>query len=341
VQFKSYLLPTMSIPIIDITPFTSQGKGGLYLKQSVAKEVYDACVDTGFFMIIGYDSVLPKSKVEVLFKLMNAFFSIPLEEKKKNQAKNNQGYFTFGEENLTTIHPHLNDLLVNKELGDFKEGYDIGRELSPSDPDLHKPFRRSNIWPDSSTLPEGWKEGVLDYFEHATKLGHILMKVFAMSLQLDEDWFEDKIDKPQAVLRLLHYPPAPVEEPRFGCGAHSDYGCCTILAQDDAGGLQILNAKNKWIDVPSEPNTLVINIGDMMQRWTNNRFKSTIHRVLNPSCVRHRFSTPFFFEPNFDTIVECIESCRGDGVLYPPVKFGDHLENMYSSTFYVKDQSVN
>jgi len=134
-------------------------------------------------------------------------------------------------------------------------------------------------------------------------------------------------------LRLLHYPPKPADEPRFGCGAHSDYGCCTILAQDMAGGLQLLSKTGKWINVPCVPDTLVINIGDMMQRWTNDCFKSTIHRVLNPN-ENHRFSMPFFFEPNFEAVVECIESCHGStGPKYPPIKFGDHLTNMYNSTY--------
>jgi len=176
---------------------------------------------------------------------------------------------------------------------------------------------------------------MLEYSSCATKLANVLLRIFATSLDLPENWFEDKCDKPMSSLRLLHYPPKPRDEPRFGCGAHSDYGCCTIFAQDTAGGLQLLSKSGEWVDVPCEEDTLVINIGDMMQRWTNDKYTSTIHRVLNP-VDNHRFSAPFFFDPNFDATIECIESCKGEtGPKYPTIKFGDHLEDMYHSTFNV------
>jgi len=333
----------MKLPTIDVSAFAiSSELAPNAQKQSTAKEVYNACVDTGFFLIKGYESVLPQEKISHLFELMNAYFQLPLEEKKKFKALHNRGYFSFGDENLTTIHPHLNESFVNTELGDFKEGIDIGREIDPSSPEYNLPFRHPNLWPDPALLPPNWKEDILDYFYCADKLGRVLMRIFATALNLQENWFENKLDKPMTMLRLLHYPPAPVDVPRFGCGAHSDYGCCTILAQDDTGGLQLLSAKNEWIDIPYEPNTLVVNIGDMMQRWTNNKFKSTIHRVLNPSTTQHRFSVPFFFDPNYDTVVECIESCCGDDCekLYPAVVFGDHLQNMYSATFTTQQQKT-
>jgi len=229
-------------------------------------------------------------------------------------------------------------MLVNTNLGDFKEGYDVGREISPSSPEYKKPFKHPNIWPNPELLPQNWKEDILDYSDRMMQLGRVLMSIFAVALKLPENWFEDKYDKPMASLRLLHYPPTPEGEPRFGCGAHSDYGGCTIIAQDDAGGLQLLNAAGQWIDIPCEQHTMVVNIADMLQRWTNNTFKSTIHRVLTPPHNRHRFSAPFFFDPNFDTVIECLESCKDPekGALFPPVVFGDYLLKMYDSTFYVK-----
>jgi len=337
-------IPT--IPIIDVSSFASSNNDHetSARKHQTAKEVYNACVDTGFFLIKGYDSILPQEKINHLFECMRDFFSLSLEEKKKCPHSNNKGYFAVGEENLTTVHPHLNEEFIDKDLGDYKEGFDIGREIDPTDPEYNLPFRHPNQWPSYSSSPPIsphhhslspiWKDDMLDYFSHADKLAHVLMRIFATALQMNEYWFEDKTDKPMTLLRLLHYPPRPVDQPRFGCGAHSDYGCCTILAQDDAGGLQLLTTSNEWIDIPSVPNTLVVNIGDMMQRWTNNKFKSTIHRVINPSTQKHRFSAPFFFDPSFDAIVDCIESCKVNGkALFEPIKFGDHLKNMYESTY--------
>jgi len=280
-------------------------------------------------LIQNYDSIISKEKIEKMFQSMERFFELPLHVKQTLKSSHNRGYFSFGEENLSTVYTTLNESLANKDLGDYKEGFDIGREIDSASTEFGLPFRHANKWPEC--LGKEWKDDILDYFQIVTRLGHILMKIFATSLQLNEAWFEDKLDKPMTVLRLLHYPPA-TEEPRFGCGAHSDYGCCAVLAQDDAGGLQLLNSSQQWIDIPCIPNTLVVNIGDMMQRWTNNTFKSTVHRVLNPS-GKHRFSLPFFFEPNFDAVVECIETCKKEGALFPPVKFGTHLQNMYTATF--------
>jgi len=166
----------------------------------------------------------------------------------------------------------------------------------------------------------------------ASELGRVLNRMFAVSLGLPENWFEERMGEPLPTLRLLHYPPST----RMGCGAHSDYGCCAILAQDEAGGLELYNRKNEWVAVEPVPHTLVINIGDMMQRWTNDCFKSTLHRVINPS-VRgtHRFSSPFFFEPSPNCLVECIPTCISPGgtAHYAPIRFGDHLRSMYQSTF--------
>eukprot|EP00026_Physarum_polycephalum_P012682 Phypoly_transcript_13009.p1 GENE.Phypoly_transcript_13009~~Phypoly_transcript_13009.p1 ORF type:complete len:322 (+),score=46.74 Phypoly_transcript_13009:63-1028(+) len=321
----------MSLPTVDISPFISNKDAKA--KQECAKVVHKACTDTGFFLISNFQEILPMDELEKMFCLAHEFFTLPQEEKAKLKCEENRGYFAIGQENLTTIYTQLNETFVNKELGDYKEGLDLGREIDDSEIGL--PFRRKNEWPQA--LGPEWKAGALDYFARVTKLGHVLMRIFAVALDLDEYWFEDKLDKPQTLLRILHYPPLPPGEVRFGCGAHSDYGCCTILAQDGTGGLQLLNTSGQWVDVSCAKDTLVVNVGDMMQRWTNDVYKSTVHRVINPS-GKHRFSIPFFFEPNFDTEVSCIETCKKDKVLYPPIKFGDHIQNMYNATFVVQQK---
>jgi len=319
----------MSLPIVDISPFIANKD--VKAKQECVRVVHKACIDTGFFLISNFQEILPMEVLENMFHLMHEFFTLPHEEKAKLKCAENRGYFSLGQENLSTIYTQLNETFVNKELGDYKEGLDLGREIDDSEVGL--PFRRKNEWP-QAVGPE-WKPGALDYFTRVTKLAHILMRIFALALDLDENWFDDKIDKPQSSLRLLHYPPLPSNEARFGCGAHSDYGCCTILAQDGTGGLQLLNTHGQWIDVPCSKDTLVVNIGDMMQRWTNDTYKSTVHRVVNTS-EKHRFSIPFFFDPSYNAEVSCLETCKKDKILYPSIKFGDHLQNMYNATFVVQ-----
>lgn len=320
-----------ALPTVDISPFILNKDEKA--KTECASQVHKACTDTGFFLISNFEKILSSSELQKMFELTNQFFSLPPEEKKKWKQSENRGYFSIGEENLTTIYTQLNETFVNKELGDYKEGVDIGREIEDSEVGL--PFRRKNEW--LQALGPKWKEGTLEYFARVTALGHVLMRIFAVALGLDENWFEDKLVKPQTSLRLLHYPPLPLDEARFGCGAHSDYGCCTILAQDGTGGLQLLHANGQWVDVSCSKDTLVVNIGDMMQRWTNDVYKSTVHRVINPS-GKHRFSIPFFFDPNFDLLVECIETCKNEKVLYPPIKFGEHISNMYNATFVVQQK---
>lgn len=318
----------MAVPTIDISSFIKNTDKEA--KRECFQAVYKACTETGFFLISNFEEVLPQKELGKMFGQLHQFFELPLQEKRKIREFENRGYFAIGEENLTTVYTQLNEVFVNKELGDYKEGIDIGREPEEGETG---PFRRKNEWPEA--LGDAWKNNVIDYFNRVTKLGYILMRIFATALSLEENWFDDKMRRPQNSLRLLHYPPLPVDEARFGCGAHSDYGCCTILAQDGTGGLQLLNKKEEWVDVPCRKDTLVVNIGDMMQRWTNDIFKSTVHRVINNS-GKHRFSIPFFFDPNYDVVVECLETCKKDKVLYPPIKFGDHMQNMYDVTYGVQ-----
>eukprot|EP01112_Ceratiomyxa_fruticulosa_P017382 TRINITY_DN5403_c0_g1_i1.p1 TRINITY_DN5403_c0_g1~~TRINITY_DN5403_c0_g1_i1.p1 ORF type:complete len:345 (-),score=52.02 TRINITY_DN5403_c0_g1_i1:148-1182(-) len=316
-----------TVPIIDIGPFLS-GKD----KEGVAKLVDDACRYTGFFMVTNHG--ISESLLKRIFKAANDFFSLPLEEKLRCKGSHNRGYTEYGEENLTTNYPELNKDVVNKHLGDYKEGIDFGREFLPGDPELDHPWRSQqyNRWP--STLGEEWKSTLREYFKELSGLGHLMMRIFATALHLKEDFFLDKCSRTTSSMRLLHYP--PVEDPgRLGCGAHSDYGCLTLLAQDGVSGLQLLNPHNKtFVDVPSIPGAFVVNIGDAMRIWTNNSYVSTVHRVLNPK-NNHRFSVPFFFDPNFDLVIECLESCKSEDrpPLFPPILFGDHLEKMYSTTF--------
>jgi len=238
----------------------------------------------------------------------------------------NRGYFNVGE----------GEILGEKKLADLKEAVDIAREDDSID--YADPMKQKNKWP--SNLP-GWKETMDEYFAAMTKLGFELTHGIAISLNLKEDWFDDKLRAPSTTLRLCHYPPQDaksVDDDHLGAGPHTDYGVLTILGQDNPG-LQVMNRSGDWIAVPPIPNTFVINLGDMMPRWTNGLYLSTPHRVINvPGSNQKspdRYSIPFFFEPDFDAMVECIpEYCSPENPpKFPPKKFGQHLTDLFNKTY--------
>jgi isopenicillin N synthase-like dioxygenase len=168
------------------------------------------------------------------------------------------------------------------------------------------------------------------------RLAAQLMEAFALSLHLPEKYFHPMLDEAMGALRLLHYPPQPpADDARVvGTGSHTDYGCLTILAQDSVGGLQVRNSAGEWVAAPPVPGAFVVNIGDQMARWTNDVFGATHHRVINTS-GRERYSMPFFFEPNFDAVISCLETCRSPEhpAKYADVVAGEYLVSRFDDTF--------
>ena len=169
------------------------------------------------------------------------------------------------------------------------------------------------------------------------QLGRDLHRAFALDLGLPPDFFEAKLDRPMATLRLLHYPPRPatVAEGQLGAGAHTDYGNLTLLATDEVGGLEVRRRDGGgWIPAPVVPDTFVCNIGDCLMRWTNDVYVSTPHRVVSPA-GRERYSVAFFLDPNPDALVACLDSCAGPGrpAKYPPVTAADYLRQRLDATY--------
>lgn len=184
-----------------------------------------------------------------------------------------------------------------------------------------------------------------EYFNSLSLLGLRLVQLIALSLQLPSNFFDDAFQDPLALLRLLHYDGRISSDPEKGiyaCGAHSDYGMITLLLTDDKPGLQILTKNEKWIDVPPIPDCFVVNLGDMLERWTNGLYKSTKHRVLTvptpadaDASTCDRYSIPFFYDPSFDTLVECIPTCcdgNKNPPKYAPITSGQHLLDQYRKT---------
>jgi isopenicillin N synthase-like dioxygenase len=313
-------IPFESVPVVDLQALLTDPEHG-----PTAAAIAEACRSVGFLYVRNHG--VPQALIDAVFAEAHRFFAEPIDAKMAihiARSPHHRGYFPIFEENTD---PTL--------TADLKEGFDMALDLPATDPHVKAgvPLHGPNVWPGG--LPE-FRPTLDRYYGEMRRLAGRMMRAFAVALELDPDFFEAKISKPLAQLRLLHYPPQSghVEEKTLGCGAHTDYGCLTILAQDEVGGLQLLNGAGQWIAAPPIPGTFVINIGDQMARWTNDRFAATLHRVINTS-GRERYSVPFFFDPNFDALVECLPSCQTpeEPPRYPPIKAGEHLLNRFNATF--------
>jgi len=266
------------------------------------------------------------------------FFSLPSSSKMEldiHKSSNFKGYT-----------PLLGENTNPDNQGDLHEGFDIGRESDVSNTSLKVGSTEcadgvmagENVWPDKTILP-GFREAVLAYYHAVVRLGRLLFPFFALALDLPEGFFDDKTANAAAIMRLLHYPPQPPkrldeDDRSIGIGAHTDYECFTILWQDSVGGLQVRNADGKWIDAVPIPGTLVLNLGDQFARWTNDVFKSTLHRVTNRSGLE-RYSIPLFFGTDYDVRLEPIPSCVSPDMpaKYEVVTAGEYVRSRLESTY--------
>lgn len=320
-----------SVPIIDIAPFLFGGDDG---KRRVAVEVGRACEEIGFLIIKGHG--VPRHLVEEMYDVSKRFFGLPLEEKMRARGRDrSRGYGPVGDEALSYG-------LGNAAPADVKESLYEGPMEVPDTSYFRGPEGAPhfvpNVWPERPPeLPTVWRA----YYRRMERLASDIMRVFAVALDLPEQFFAPKIDKHVSRVRAIHYPDQR-EDPLPGqlrAGEHTDYGTMTILRIEDApGGLQVKTREGEWLDVLAVPDTFVVNIGDLMMRWTNDAWISTLHRVLNPPRDRKlgtgRISLAFFHQPNYDALIECLSSCTGQGnpAKYPPVTSGEHRNRKFSAT---------
>ena len=250
-------------------------------------------------------------------------------------SNNHRGYGETAAEQLDPSQP-----------GDWKESFDMGLNL-PADHELigpDRPLYGPNQYP---AHPADFQAQVEEHYRDMLALGKKVLSALALALDIEEDFFEDKFSHPLSVLRFLHYPPRPALNAEqdgeaiapIGAGAHTDYGCITILWQDDIGGLQVQDLEGNWIDAPPIAGSFVINIGNMMARWSNDRYKSTPHRVYSPS-GKERYSMPFFVEPDFDTDVSCLPNCcaKGETPKYAPISAGNWMIECFNATYAYRDE---
>jgi isopenicillin N synthase-like dioxygenase len=309
------------IPLIDCAGLREGGRDALY---NVASRIGRACRTIGFFYVTSHG--VGDALTAGAFSRARDLFSLGPDQKDAVsffRSPHNRGYIGIGAEALDTEKP-----------ADLKEAFNIGLDLEPGDPEVlaGKQFRGVNLWPDIPCF----RETMVGYFDAVWSLGRDLHRAFAIDLDLPPDYFDDKLDRPMATLRLLHYPPRPrhLEKGQLGAGEHTDYGNITLLATDDAGGLQVRTRSGDWIEAPVIPGALICNIGDCLMRWTNDVYVSTPHRVVSPS-GRDRFSIAFFLDPNPDAIVECLPSCREPSVRprYEPVRADAFLRSRLDPTY--------
>lgn len=322
----------MTIPVIDLA---SVWTGDAETRRELAADIARTCEDIGFFLIANHGVARPI--LDHAFAVASEYFALPAAEKSLHEPKDPaapRGYHALGTRNLA------------KTIGevappDLREQFFIG----PLDPDAARfahvagseIFYADNHWP---SQPEAYRAAFTEYYRALETLGAELMRLFALALDLPENYFDDKIDGHFNTCPANHYPPVPTnaQQGQIRAGAHTDYGSLTILAFDDApGGLQVRMANGNWHDVVPAPGQFVVNIGDLMQRWTNDRWRSTLHRVVNPSdpalASRARQTISYFMNPNFDCLVECLKSCQGPGnpARHAPILAGDHMHQKIRS----------
>ncbi|RAH75641.1 isopenicillin N synthase family dioxygenase [Aspergillus aculeatinus CBS 121060] len=314
-----------TIPTIGLSPYLTAANSNDPQKATVIAAIREACQTTGFFRIT-HHGISPFLQSDLLTAAKH-FFALPLATKRRYiDTTARKGYEEIGSQTLQ-----------QGTRPDIKESYMVGTELTAPKKPPYRPFEYPNIWPDASILPEAvFKEPILKYHEAICELARIIMEILLKGLEDDfpglrsEKLLQDFCREPCASLRLLRYPgPSSRGDGEVVAGAHTDFGGITLLLQDGNEGLQVLYRQGRnedqgidgereaeaWVDGPSTPDAYVVNIGDMFERWTGGRYRSTVHRVVNV-CGRERYSVPFFYDGNLDFKVQPLDkkaSLKGKG----------------------------
>ncbi len=302
------------VPVVDLAKFTS---GTPEEKSEFIKNLGKAFHEIGFVAVKNHG--IPQELIDGFYRTAKSFFGLETEVKRSYEVPGlagQRGYTSFGKEHAK-----------QSEVADLKEFFQIGQTVRDDDP-------IKSQYPDNvvvSELPEFSQMGV-DLYASFEKSGAHLLKAIAIYLDLGEDYFDQKIHNGNSILRAIHYPPIK-EEPDSAIRAeqHEDINLITLLVGASAGGLQLLTMENEWVAVTPEPDEIVINVGDMLQRLTNNYMKSTTHRVVNPPREEWhlpRLSIPFFLHPRSSMDLTCLDKCVSDEtpLAYEPITAGEYLD---------------
>ncbi len=304
----------MTIPVIDLAEFTNDNA---VHKTAFVQQLGKAYEDVGFVAVKNHG--ISDELITDLYKHVQQFFSLPLEQKRKYEIPElagQRGYTSFGKEHAK-----------GSDAPDLKEFFQYGKIVTANHP-LKKEY------PDNVSVNEidGFDETFFKAYRAFEKSGKALLQAIALFLQLDENYFDEYIEDGNSIVRAIHYPPI-TSEPKSAIRAeqHEDINLITLLVGASAGGLEILTKTNEWVPVTSLPEQIVVNVGDMLQRLTNNQLKSTTHRVVNPPRElwhTSRFSIPFFLHPKSTMSLASLSNCINEQHLkqYEDITAGEYLD---------------
>ncbi len=303
-----------AIPLVDLASFVN---GDETQRTAFVKKLGDAFHNVGFVGVVNHG--IPKQLIDDFYKYAYEFFRLPTEVKRKYEIKNlagQRGYTSFGKEHAK-----------QSDVGDLKEFFQIGQTVDVNHED-------KEMYPDNVTVDEveAFAKTGNELYRAFEKSGSALLEAIGIHLGLGQDYFTDKIHEGNSILRAIHYPPITKEpESAIRAEQHEDINLITLLVGASAGGLQVLDMNNEWLDALPGEDEIVVNVGDMLQRLTNDYLKSTTHRVVNPPReLWHtpRLSIPFFLHPKHDMDLTCLEDCvtAENPLKYEPITAGEYLD---------------
>jgi isopenicillin N synthase-like dioxygenase len=320
------------VPIVDIAGFVRPGASQA-ARDAVVDTVRRACETIGFFGVTGH-GVAPRTIADLVAAAYQ-FFALPMAEKlavRRPRPEQNRGYIPPGDERLARLRG-------NETPPDLKEMFAIGPFDQPDEPYFTGPAAypsfAANLWPER---PLSLRPALEAYWLALDGLARTLCRIFSAALDLPPGFFDDKIDKHISQLRLMHYPPpsAPPLPGQLRAGAHSDLGMMTLIHSDnDIGGLEAMDRSGTWVRAPRIDGAFMVNLGDLMMRWTDDRWRSTLHRVVNPAGDEEdqsrRLSIGMFFIPNYDAEIAPLGVGAGAGK-YAPTTVADYRTARFAST---------
>lgn len=301
---------SQEIPIIDLAGTFDENEAAI---ERAAAAIRDACMNTGFFYVTNHG--VDQRLIDQAFAQSNRFFDQPHDWKMKLAKKSGtNGY-----------EPSETQRLDNGSPGDIKESYNFSMTTTPGTPDYVL-----NQWPENF---DGFQKELDAYHEKLRALGLHISRLIAKSLGMPFHYFDPTFENQKAALRLLRYPPQPADAKfnQLGAGAHTDWGWITVLAQDDIGGLEVQTVAGDWIRVKPVPGAFVVNLGDLVEHWTNGIYHSSLHRVMNNRSGRNRHSIVLFYDQSYETPVEVLPTCikPGEKPKYEPCISGEHRRAKY------------
>ncbi|MDQ6434243.1 2-oxoglutarate and iron-dependent oxygenase domain-containing protein [Mesorhizobium sp. LHD-90] len=316
------------IPMLDVSGLYSGDEKAI---RAVAATLRGYLENIGFLYVVGHP--IPRADVEAVRETGKKFFALPDEEKLKLKIdKNFRGYLPFAGSTIVTSS------VATVSKPNQSESIFFMHEVEADDPRAldGKPLQGPNQWPDEAVLP-GFHATIQNYVDEMSTLARKMVGAIAISLGMPANSLDSHFEQPTTFLRLLHYPTQPKEEGLFGSAPHTDYGFITLLAQDDVGGLEVKNKAGDWVPAPPVPDSFVMNVGDILARWSNDQFVSTPHRVINRS-GRERYSQPFFFDPSMEAMIEALPACvpAGTAPKYGPVEYGDYLMERIDKNYHYR-----